>query len=77
MVFSVFVIKTGENRWDLQARLFRFARRKFQKSQGLISPAEDLREEIVSLIYGDEQSLGGFFSLEFWPPVCFALHAFS
>lgn len=44
MVFSVFY----KDFYKEQA--FSFARGKFQKSQGLIPPVKDLREEVVLLI---------------------------
>lgn len=63
----------------LASQAFSFARRKFQKSRDLRSLAEDLREAVVHPICEEEQSLGGFFGLEFCiphPTVCFALHSF-
>ena len=37
----------------LATKAFLFARGKFEKSQGLVSPVEDLREEIFFLICED------------------------
>lgn len=69
MVFSVFYKDFYKEQVGLAGQAFSFARGKFQKSQGLIPPVKDLREEVVSLICENEQSLGGVLSLESGPSV--------
>lgn len=56
-VFCLYCKDSGEP-VGLASQAFSFARRKFEKSQDLRSPAEDLREDSVPPICEGEQSLG-------------------